>query len=189
MPMSFNARRVSFRLVLGCAIVFSLCAAVQAQKIKVEYDKSLDFSQFKTFAWGHHDASSRPNLALAIAGAVQSDLERLGLKRVDENPDLYVQMYGAVDHDLSIAEANPLYVNGIPSIEEAYDLWYGISGRPSVVTVHKGQLVVDLISASQKKLVWRGVAKDKLSDKSSKLVEQVNRAVEKMFLQYPVKAQ
>lgn len=187
--MPSHSGRIPSRIAQSCLLALLLCATMQAQKIKVEYDKSLDFSQFKTFAWGHHDASSRPNLALAIAGAVQSDLERLGLKRVDENPDLYVQMYGAVDHDLSIAEANPLYVNGIPSIEEAYDLWYGYSGRPTVVTVHKGQLVVDLIAASQKKLVWRGVAQDKLSDKSSKLLEQVNRAVEKMFLQYPVKAQ
>ncbi len=183
-----RSHRSSACVISLCLLGLLFCAAAQAQKIKVEYDKSLDFSQYKTFAWGHHDAVSRPNLALAIAAAVQSDLERLGLKRVDDNPDLYVQMYGSVDQDLSIAEANPLYVNGIPSIEEAYDLWYGISGRPTVVTVHKGQLVVDLIAASQKKLVWRGVAQDKLSDKRSKLVEQVNRAVEKMFLQYPVKA-
>jgi hypothetical protein len=45
--------------------------------------------------------------------------------------------------------------------------------------------VVDVIDASQKKLAWRGMATDKLSDKPEKLLQQVNTAVEKMFRQYP----
>lgn len=53
------------------------------------------------------------------------------------------------------------------------------------MTVHKGQLVVDVLDASQKKLVWRGMATEKLSDNKQKLVKQVNTAVEKMFQQYP----
>jgi hypothetical protein len=35
-------------------------------------------------------------------------------------------------------------------------------------------------------LVWRGVAKQNLSDQRDKVLDQVNTAVEKMFLQYPV---
>jgi len=62
-------------------------------------------------------------------------------------------------------------------------------GGSPAVTVHKGQLVVDLIDAGRKRLVWRGVAKEKLSDQRSKLVDQINKAVEKMFQQYPVKKQ
>ena len=54
------------------------------------------------------------------------------------------------------------------------------------MVVHKGQLVVDLIDASQKKLAWRGVARDNLSDNRMKLVTQINTAVEKMFKKYPV---
>jgi hypothetical protein len=57
----------------------------------------------------------------------------------------------------------------------------------TTVVVHKGELVVDVIDAAQKKLIWRGVAKEKLSsDNREKLLDQVNTAVEKMFKQYPV---
>jgi hypothetical protein len=53
--------------------------------------------------------------------------------------------------------------------------------------VQKGELVVDVIDAAQKKLIWRGVAQQKLSDGNrQKLLDQVNTAVEKMFKQYPV---
>ena len=51
--------------------------------------------------------------------------------------------------------------------------------------VHKGQLVVDLIDAAHKKLAWRGIATEKLSEQQMKLVEQVNTAVEKLFAKYP----
>ena len=49
-----------------------------------------------------------------------------------------------------------------------------------------GQLVVDLIAANERKLVWRGIATEKLSENRKKIVTQVNTAVEKMFKKYPV---
>ena len=170
-----------------CLLICFLSLAVHAQKIKVEYDKNLDFSRFKTFAWGHHDAVSRPTLALAIAGAIEEELTRRGLRKVDSNPDIFIQMYGAIDTDMSVSYSNPLYsgMGGIPSFDSGFVMWGYMPGGTTAVTIHKGQLVVDVIDASQKKLAWRGMATEKLSDKKAKLVKQVNTAVEKMFQQYP----
>jgi hypothetical protein len=167
----------------------SLCTAGHAQKVKVEYDKNLDFSQFKTYAWGQHDAPSLPTVALLTAAAVADDLDKRGLKRVDDNPDLFVQMYGAVDSDLSVVRYNPLYggTGGIPPFDTTFSMWGYLPGGTTSVQVRKGQLIVDLIDAKQKKLVWRGEARDKLSDQKDKLLNQVHSAVEKMFAQYPVK--
>jgi hypothetical protein len=66
-------------------------------------------------------------------------------------------------------------------------MWGAVPGATTTVVVHKGQLAVDIIDASRKKLIWRGIAKEKLSDQREKLLDQVNTAVEKMFKQYPVK--
>ncbi len=168
-------------------LICILSLGVQAQKIKVEYDKNLDFSKFKTFAWGHHDAVSRPTLALVIAGAIEEELTKRGLRRVESNPDVVIQMYGSVDSDMSVSYSNPLYsgMGGIPSFDSGFVMWGSMPGGTTAVTVHKGQLVVDVIDASQKKLAWRGMATDKLSDKPEKLLQQVNTAVEKMFQRYP----
>ncbi len=175
------------RLVQLLILTSVLASGAQAQKIKVEYDKSLDFSKFKTFAWGHHDAVSRPMLALAIAGAIEEELTKRGLRKVEDNPDVYIKMYGSVDSEMSVSYSDPLYygMGGIPPFDTAFLMWG--AGGTTAVTVHKGQLVVDVIDASQKKLAWRGVATEKLSDQKQKLVKQVNKAVEKMFEQYPVK--
>jgi hypothetical protein len=181
-PCHIGSRLAEFLL-----LIYALSLGMQAQKIKVEYDKNLDFSKLKTFAWGHHDAVSRPTLALAIAGAIEEELTKRGLRKVESNPDVYIQMYGAVDSDISVTYSDPLYsgMGGIPSFDTGFVMWGYMPGGTTAVTIHKGQLVVDVIDASQKKLAWRGMATEKLSDQKQKLVKQVNTAVEKMFQQYP----
>ena len=169
-------------------LVCILSVALQAQKIKVEYDKSLDFSKFKTYTWGPLDAVARPLLAASIQGAIDEQLTRKGLHKVGDNPDVYLEMYGSVDSDMSVTYSNPLYsgMGGIPSFDSGFVMWGIMEGGTTAVTVHKGQLVVDVIDAGQKKLVWRGIATDNLSDNKEKLVKQTNKAVEKMFQRYPV---
>jgi len=179
-----GSSRAQFLLFL--TVVFA-CIGAQAQKIKVEYDKSLDFSKFKTFALDANQATAKPMLRLAILAAVQDDLIKRGLKQVNDNPDLYIQVYGAIDSDVTASYHDPIYGSSIPPINANINMWYGIPGTMTTVVVHKGELVVDVIDAAQKKLIWRGVAKEKLSsDNRQKLLDQVNTAVEKMFKQYPV---
>jgi len=180
---SWGFSRAQFLLYL--LVVFTCCAA-QAQKIKVEYDKSFDFSKYKTFAMDVYQESAKPMLRLAILAAVQDDLTKRGVMHVADNPDLYVQVYGAIDTDFTTHYHDPLYGGTIPSINSGITLWHNIPGTNTTVIIPKGELVVDLIDARQKQLIWRGVAKQKLSDKRDKLLDQVNTAVEKMFQQYPV---
>jgi hypothetical protein len=183
-------RASRFRQFLCRTLQYFLLASLvaltaQAQKIQVTYDPALDFAKFKTYAWGQHDAVSRPMLALAIAGAIEHELTQRGLQKTDSHPDLYVQMYGSTDSDMAVSYSD-LYSGyaGIPPFDQNFLIW-GTVGSTTTVVVHKGQLVVDLIDASQHKIAWRGVAKEKLSDEKLKLVDQVNIAVEKMFKKYP----
>jgi hypothetical protein len=170
---------------LICLLVVLAGAGAQAQKIKVQYDKSLDFSKFKTYSIDPVDTGSKPLLRLSIMGAVEHDLNRLGLTKVASNPDLYVQMYGAVDNDITFHYHDPIYGGYNPPVNEII-LWHNIPGTTTSVVIHKGELVIDLLDANRKQLVWRGVAKQNLSDNREKLLDQVNTAVEKLFLQYPV---
>lgn len=176
--------RRTVALVTLLLVIFTTSA--NAQKIRVEFDKTLDFASFKTFAWAPLNTSSRPMLVAAIAGAVESELTARGLKRTTENPDLYIEMYGAVDSDAAVTYSD-LYsgYGGIPPFDQNFLVWGAMPGAVTTAVVHKGQLVVDLIDADRKKIAWRGVATEKLSDNRKKVVKQVNTAVEKMFQQYP----
>ena len=179
------------KLVRSPAVILLILSLLgigaEAQKIEVEFDKNLDFTKFRTFAWGPRDASSRPMLVAAIAGAVDAELTARGLQRTSQHPDLYIEMYGAVDSDAAVTYTD-LYsgYGGIPPFDQSFLMWGAVPGSTTTAVVHKGQLVVDLIAADRRKLVWRGIATEKLSDNRNKVVKQVNTAVEKMFQKYPV---
>ena len=53
------------------ALIITICACVQAQKIGSEYNKKQNFSGFKTYSWMKQDAHAYPFVALFdIMGAV-----------------------------------------------------------------------------------------------------------------------
>jgi Domain of unknown function (DUF4136) len=125
---------------------------------------------FQTFTLGTLDASSRPMLVAAIAGAIDSELTARGLRRTAQDPDLYVQIYGPVDSDAAVSYTE-LYsgYGGIPPFDQSFLMWGAAPGSTTTVIVHKGQLVVDLIAANERKLVWRGIATEKLSENRKKI--------------------
>jgi hypothetical protein len=122
----------------------------------------------------------------AIAGAIEEELTNRGLRKTDGVPDLYVQMYGGVNADMGASYPAFLYGGGLPPFDQSFLVWTPIPGSTNTVVVHKGQLIVDIIDASHKKLAWRGMAKENLSDNRSKALDQANTAVEKLFRKYPV---
>ena len=48
-----------------------------------------------------------------------------------------------------------------------------------------GTLVVDVYDANGKQMIWRGISQDTLSTKGSKNEKEMNKAIVKMFKQYP----
>ena len=112
-------RLVSPRAAIFALLLLLIAPVAHAQKIKVEFDKNVDFAKFKTYAWDPTpQASAKPVLVAAIRGAMNEELAKLGLKQVAENPDLYIAMYGSVDTDMAVTYS---------------DLYYGPWGfRPSI---------------------------------------------------------
>ena len=61
----------------GIAVVLAasmLYTAASAEKIRVHYDKSIDFAKYKTYGWAPVGAVSHPMLALDIVGAVDQEM-------------------------------------------------------------------------------------------------------------------
>jgi Domain of unknown function (DUF4136) len=51
-----------------------------------------------------------------------------------------------------------------------------------------GTLIVDLFDASNKNLIWHGVASDTLSNNSNKNIKNLDNNVRKMFAHFPTDA-
>lgn len=193
--MTIQPRRTILADILPLVLMAVLCGTAMAEKIRVHYDKSLDFSKFKTYGWAPHGAVAHPMLALDAVGAVEDELNARGLHKVAENPDLIIAFYGAVDSEVSMTSNNPIYnaTGGIPPFDPSmtspgdslyWDSYYG----NSTVVVYPGQLVIDLIDFKTKKLAWRGFAAEAISPNNpDKLMSEVNSTIKKLFKEYPVK--
>ena len=184
-----NPARAYLRWAAVIAASIVLCLAASARdKITVTYAKGTNFSQFKTYAWAEHGAVAHPILAADIVDAINQELNARGLQKAASNPDLIIQIYGSVDQESTMYSNDPLYAGtgGIPPFDPSMTgpAFVGFYGN-TTVTIHKGEMVVDLIDAKTKKLVWRGMAEESVSSDPEKLVEEVNGAISKMFKQYP----
>ena len=90
-------------------------------------------------------------------------------------------------------EHNQIATGGIPPFDPSMTspgnslYWDGYYGNSTVV-VYPGQLIIDLIDVSAKKLVWRGMGSEAISPNNpDKLMSEANSTVSKLFKEYPVK--
>jgi hypothetical protein len=163
-------------LVLG----FLLAVTAHAQKIEVEFDQNVQFSQFKTFAIREGKLNSKdPSLnsdlvKKRIDGDIQKYFEAKGLELVAEGkPDLTVRYTLGATRSVT-REAHPAG-------------WRGMGTRVVRVPHTEGTLVIDLRDSATKSLVWRAIAREEKSNASqvqAKLDDMVRKAIEK----YPPKA-
>jgi hypothetical protein len=175
-----NTRLALLVVILGATLA-------RAQKVKVGYDKSADFAQFKTYAWmPRQTPATMPLLATSIQLDVDHALAAKGLTKVESNPDLLVTYQSGVDAQSAAPALDSGYTasGGIPPPNST--MWGGSLAAGSVAQVVHGTLAVVLIDARQKQTVWSGTAKAKIdTEKQSKLFDQVDKAITEMFKNYP----
>lgn len=177
-----QVRRLTVPVLRGIAflILGSLIAqGARAQKITMEFDQTVDFGRYKTFAIRDGQLNSR-NPALGgelvkkqIEVDIQNDLTAKGLTMVTSGPsDLNVRYtFGA---------ARKTEVEAYPAG------WYGMGTRYVRVPYAEGTLVIDLRDPSNHSLVWRAIAAEDKSD-ASKIQGKINDMVKKSIDKYPPK--
>ena len=153
-----------------------LAASAFAQEVSVNYNHNASFANYHTYAWGGNNKNQIQNSILAQVA--QQDIENAmaakGFQKVseDQNPDLILTASGGEREQTS------------------YNAWgmRGIGGGMGSISPQQNveaTMVVSLYDLKAKELVWRGIAQDTLSNKGEKNQEMVNKAVQKMFKQWP----
>jgi hypothetical protein len=181
----------NLRKYFAClSVVFLLVGLAFAAKIKSDFDKTADFSQYKTYAWGENSKPNRPGAEIVLISAINHELQTLGLHLVDpEQADLIVRYQAAGDADLNFSAAvDPTYAafGGVPL--PGGTVWTsGITAPSSGRFVRKGALIIDMFDRQQHKLVWSAMATDTVNDKIEKAITQVSKTIADMFARYPAK--
>src|SRR5512134_3691198 len=162
---------------------FAVAAALVAQDVKTDYDKSADFGAIKTFdvkigtSWNNQISEKR------ITDEIAQTLTEKGWQKTDANPDAVVVLHGATEKQKSL---NTFY-SGMGGYG-GYG-WRGMGGMGTATTTSSeylvGTLVVDIFDAKSKSLMFRGTASDEISDKPEKNIKKVEKASNKMFKDFP----
>jgi len=171
--------------------VLTYSPALSAQKISVDYNKTTDFSQYKTYAWITGTPVPNPPLDQYIVGAIDLDLQRKGLSKAElEDADLAVTYHAASNTDLSIGSTfNPTLstLKGYNSTDPT--AWSIPSTVGSVARqVKKGSLAVEMFDRQRQELVWAAQAKGTVKENRSERLDQLDKALTRMIDQYPPKA-
>src|ERR1700737_4402552 len=170
-----NVQRTIFAFA-GIALLFA--TASFAQQVKTDYDRSADFSQYKTYSWEKVQTQD-PLLVDRIKEAVNSDLTAKGLTPVDSGGDIAIV---AIEMTKDQHTLNTFY-DGFGGGWR----WGGGFGNATTTedNYKVGTLVVDLFDAKTKTVIWRGSSSDTLSDKSDKNIKNLDKGVQKMFDHFP----
>jgi hypothetical protein len=169
-------------VVVLIGLMLLLAGKVSAQQVKTDYDRSANFSQYKTYSWEHVKTKDALDVD-RIKSAVNTTLAAKGWTQVDSGGDVSVV---AVEMTRDQQTLNTFY-NGFGGGWGWRRFGGGGFGNATTTTeTYKvGTVVVDLFDTKTKELIWRGISSDTLSNNSDKNIKNLNKGVEKMFKQFP----
>lgn len=184
-----------FSMLLGAALAG--CAATG--RIDTETAPAADFTLRHTFAWQESQASYDPKpkpqdveqVKAAIHEAVVTQLAQKGYSEASgKAPDFLVSFHLVVTEteapELCIRRHLIFEWPGARAPGETYEI---CQRDPLMVsrTVRKGTLVVFVVDAATRSLLWQGVA-DQAAVSRRDQIEKLRSAVERMFASFPAQS-
>jgi hypothetical protein len=168
---------MKYKTVLLAAVLLA-ASSLAAQKINVEFDQSLDFTRYKTFAIRGGQLNSKdPSLnsdlvRKQIDADVEKALEAKGLTKAFGKPDLAVRYRLGAQRKTEVDR----YPAG----------WYGRRTRVVRTAETEGTLTIDLHDTANQALVWRAIANEEKGS-ASDIAKKLDDMVRKSFDKYPPK--
>jgi hypothetical protein len=174
-------------------LMLTSCATLN---VTTDYDKTADFSQYKTFAFHQLTDKSGSVSDLnknRILRAIKAELLKKGFTENKDNPDLMVNVSTILEDKKSVIAHTDYY--GYGGVYRPYGWGVGYAGfaPPSTTTFNvyeykDGSLIIDLIDAAKKQLVWQGTGNKEIDKPSSDPDTAINEAVTKIMAGFPPNA-
>ena len=160
-----------------CALLLCIASTIAVgQQVSVNYDHNANFTQYHTYAWGSNKKNQIQNSILAQVAQqdIEAAMQQKGFQKVPEsqNPDIILTASGGEREQTSY---NAWGMRGIGGGMG------GISPQDNV----EATMVVSLYDAKAQSLIWRGIAQNTLNNNGNKNQEMVQKAVNKMYKQWP----
>lgn len=171
-------------LLLFALVVLGSCSSV---KVAADYDKEVNFNEFKTFAFyktGIDKAEISDLDKRRILRAIESELMAKGLTK-SENPDILVSIFTKSRQKVNIY--NGYGYHGFGNYGPGW--WWNpfhYNNYNNVSTSTEGVLYIDFIDAKKKELAWQGMGTGYLVTKNmDKKEARIKEFVSKVMEKYP----
>ena len=181
-------------VALSAALFVTGCAGTA----HIEKDKSADFTKYKTYAWVEKPETTESKKAMKngltetnIRNSVNTQLQKIGWKEVNANPDIMVNYELLVDRtekEQKDAVYSPSYTRSYynrytgrvntyyyPSQFSGYDTY--------TTTVKEGTVTITMIDNRTDKAVWQGWTTSELNN--SKITgREIDQSVKTIFRKF-----
>jgi hypothetical protein len=169
-----------------------LAAACAGRQVSTDYSPAVRFSQYHTFALvSPPDSAAQQLLDERVRAAVESQLMNKGLKETDrEHADLFVG-YGVVDHthkEVYTTGTGWGWGGGWGWRFHRFGVAWPTYSRSDINTYTDGTVVVTLVDARSRRVVWEGQVADVVSlpvSNPTVATRRIDGAVAKLFAKYP----
>jgi len=182
--------------IVMIAVVLSACSSL---KVTTDYDKSVDFTQFKTFEYYGWAAESDKILNQLekerIEAAFGDEFKKRGLEYVESGGDLIVTLFVMTEDKTQYnATTTGMGYGGYGGYYGYGPGWggpgMGMSMSTTTVSEYNytvGTLVVDIYHASDEKLIWEGIGSGTVNSNPQKREKNTPKTVAAIMAPYPVK--
>lgn len=172
-------KTVKILIVLAFTAFMTSCSSV---RVASDYDKSVDYSQYKTYAF-YKDGIDKVKIhdldKKRILKAIERELQAKGMS-VSENPDLLVNIFTEANERVDVNQWGYGWGWG-------WSPWMWGGNTATVTRTTEGTLYIDLIDGKKKELVWQGVGDGVLTRNINKKEKRINEFVSKILEKYPPK--
>lgn len=182
---------IRFLLPLPLIALLLILSACQSSNVIVDYDTDADFSNLRYYRWLEErsgaEESFDPLIAERAKSAVQAQLQQAGFDpATDTNPANVLVRYYVATYTRS-QQSNTQGSIGFGSSGKNTALGISLSfplGGDKIIK--DAQIIVDLLSADDQLLKWRGTNTFQISDESpEQITHMIEAVVAEIFSHYP----
>lgn len=190
--MRARTGRLCTVLALACSAFFAACAT--GPELRTDYDRSADFTRYETFGFAEELGTDRAGYSSLITthfqDAVRDEMEALGYRYVEADPDLIVNFYTRV-RERSEVRTRPSMTVGVGYYGYRYGLytaWPMYEQEVDTVHYRVGTANIDVVDAERKQLIWEGVAEGRLTREALENPRPaIEATVHDLFMQFPTR--
>ena len=179
----------------AAAGLLALGGCATGPDVRVDYDRTADFSAYRTFAFASPLGTDRSGYQSVVSqhlkAATQREMEARGMRLDPAAPQLLVNFSAALSDKLRVTTLPTMsmgvgyygYRGGM------YSTWPLYADQTTVSQYKEGTLNIDVVDAARKQLVWEGVVTDSVTQKMlDNVPAAVDAAVKAACLKYPIPA-